>query len=35
MNKLNFEVLAKENVFDLINKDWMLITAGDSSNFTP
>lgn len=33
MNKLNFEVLAKENVFDLINKDWMLITAGDSSNF--
>lgn len=33
MKKTNIEVLAKENAFELIGKEWMLITAGKKENF--
>ncbi len=33
MKKQDISLLGKENAFDLIGKEWMLITAGDSSNF--
>lgn len=33
MKKTNIEVLAKEKAFELIGKEWMLITAGKKENF--
>ncbi len=33
MKKVELEVLGKEDVFSLIGKEWMLVTAGDSSKF--
>lgn len=30
MTKQDITVLAKENAFDLIGKEWMLVTAGSS-----
>ncbi len=28
MKKTDLSILAKENAFDLIGKEWMLVTAG-------
>lgn len=33
MNKTTFEILNKEDVFSLIGKQWMLVTAGNSAHF--
>lgn len=33
MKKVDFEVLKRENAFDLIGKEWMLVTAGDKTEF--
>ena len=33
MKKQDISLLAKEDVFQLIGTEWMLITSGDSSNF--
>lgn len=33
MNKTTLETLGKENAFDLIGKEWMLVTAGNSESF--
>ena len=33
MTKSNIEALAKENAFDLIGKQWMLVTAGTEEKF--
>jgi len=32
MTKKDISVLGKENTFDLIGKEWMLVTAANSSN---
>lgn len=33
MNKVDIDILKKEDVFDLIGKQWMLVTSGDESAF--
>ena len=33
MKKVDTEVLKRENAFDLIGKEWMLVTAGDRTKF--
>ena len=33
MTKTTIEILGKENAFDLIGKQWMLVTAGTSTSF--
>ena len=33
MNKTTLETLGKENTFDLIGKEWMLVTAGNPESF--
>lgn len=33
MNKTTLETLGKENAFDLIGMEWMLVTAGNSESF--
>ncbi len=33
MKKSTIEAIAKENVFELIGKEWMLVTAGNKDNF--
>lgn len=33
MTKTTLETLAKENAFELIGKEWMLVTAGDKNAF--
>lgn len=33
MTKTTLEVLGKENAFELIGKQWMLVTAGDEEHF--
>lgn len=33
MKKSDISVLGKENAFDLISKQWMLVTAGNASSF--
>ena len=33
LKKVDIKVLAKENAFDLIGKDWMLVTAGNKDKF--
>ena len=33
MTKQNINILGKENAFDLIGKEWMLVTAGTEDKF--
>lgn len=33
MKQVNLNVLGKENLFELIREQWMLITAGDKKSF--
>lgn len=33
MKKADIKILAKENAFDLIGKEWMLVTAGNQEKF--
>ena len=33
MQKKDLKILAQEDAFQLIGKEWMLITAGDKDNF--
>lgn len=33
MTKQDISVLGKENAFDLIGKEWMLVTAGTEEKF--
>ena len=33
MTKQDITVLAKENAFDLIGKEWMLVTAGTTDKY--
>lgn len=33
MKQVNLNVLGKENLFELIGEQWMLITAGDKKSF--
>ncbi len=33
MNKIELEILGKENVFNLIGAEWMLVTAGNKEKF--
>ena len=33
MTKVDLDVLAKEDAFSLIGREWMLVTAGDASKF--
>lgn len=33
LKKTNLESLARENAFELIGKEWMLVTAGDPEHF--
>ena len=33
MKEVSLDIIAKENVFDLIGKQWMLITSGTSDSF--
>ena len=33
MTKQDINILGKENAFDLIGKEWMLVTAGTEDKF--
>ena len=33
MTRAGLDLLGKENAFEMIGKEWMLVTAGDESRF--